>query len=184
MSQPPDLTLTDEALMASLAAGDDAALRPLMDRWQVPLRSFLFRTLQDEHEAGELAQETFVRIYTHRSRYRVGARFSTWMFQIALNLARDRRRWWRLRRHEALDTQDGLVADEVAPDLAAEKAERVAEVRAAIAALPLALRTVIIFAEYEYLPQAEIAAIERITVKAVESRLARARTRLKKALRL
>ncbi len=179
--EPP----ADESLMAALAAGDDAALRPLMDRWQVPLRSFLYRFLQDEHEAADVAQETFVRVHRHRARWRPGARFSTWMFHIALNLARDRRRWWRLRRHESMDTACGLPADGTdSPVAAAERAERVAEVRAAIAALPGHLRSVVILSEYERLSQAEIATIEGITVKAVETRLARAREKLRKSLRL
>lgn len=173
---------SDETLMAALAAGDDAALRPLMDRWQVPLRAFLFRYLQSEHEAMDLAQETFVRLHRHRARYREGARFSTWMFQIALNLARDRRRWWRLRRHENLDTMAGPADVGPTPDEAAVRAERVAEVRAAVAALPEHLRAVVILAEYERLPQVEIAAVEGITVKAVETRLARAREKLRKVL--
>ena len=95
---------SDEALMGALAAGDDAALNPLMDRWQVPLRRFLYRFMQNEHDALDLAQETLVRLYQHRSRYRAGARFSTWMFQIALNLARSRARW--VRRHPT-DSPDG-----------------------------------------------------------------------------
>ncbi len=184
MSQSSDATPPDEVLMAALANGDDAALRPLMDRWQVPLRSFLYRYLQNEHEAMDLAQETFVKVHRHRGRWREGARFSTWMFQIGLNLARDRRRWWSLRRHEDVDTQIGLSGGGDSPDAAAERAERVAEVRAAIAGLPSHLRSVVIFAEYERLPQAEIAAIEGITVKAVETRLVRARGKLRKALRL
>src|SRR5690606_35165531 len=86
--QPP----ADEALAAALRAGDDAALDTLMLRWQVPLRAFLYRHTHNEADALDLAQETFVRIYQHRARYREGARFSTWMFQIALNLARDHAR--------------------------------------------------------------------------------------------
>ncbi|MFH1496519.1 MAG: sigma-70 family RNA polymerase sigma factor, partial [Verrucomicrobiota bacterium] len=88
-----------------------------------------------------------------------------------------------LRRHEDLDTAFALASGEDAPDAAAERAERVAGVRAAIAALPAHLRSVVILSEYEHLSQAEIAAVEGITVKAVETRLARAREKLKKMLR-
>lgn len=183
IAEPDETSPADESLMAELAGGDDTALRPLMDRWQVPLRSFLYRFLQDDHEAADVAQETFVRVHRHRARWRPGARFSTWMFHIALNLARDRRRWWRLRRHDDVDTTFGLSSGGDSPDAAAERAERVAEVRAAVAALPGHLRSIIILSEYEHLPQAEIAAIEGITVKAVETRLARAREKLRKVLR-
>ena len=55
---------TDEALMGALAHGDDHALDALMERWQVPLRGFLYRRTQNEQDAMDLAQETFVRVYT------------------------------------------------------------------------------------------------------------------------
>ena len=63
---------TDEVLIGALAGGDDRALNRLMDRWQGPLRSFLHRYTQNEHDALDLAQETFVRVYQHRTRFRPG----------------------------------------------------------------------------------------------------------------
>ena len=189
---PPPEPIADEVLMGRLQAGDEAALNELMVRWEVPIKRYLGRIVQNAHEAEDLAQECFARVFQHRARFRPGARFSPWLYAIAANLARNRRRWWR--RHPAVSL------DELAPgareatsgwepsDPTAGPAERVqrreaaAAVRAAVAALPHALREIVVLAEYEERPQAEIAAILGCTTKAVELRLYRARERLLRSL--
>lgn len=178
---------SDETLMGALAAGDLPALDALMLRWQVPLRSFLHRHLQNEADALDLAQETFVRLYRHRDRYRPGARFTTWMFQIALNLARDHARKIQRRRTDSLEgappaATAGLAASGSSPDAAARRAEEVAAVRAAIAGLPEDLREVLVLFEYEDKTHAEIAEIIAASPKAVETRLYRAREKLRASL--
>ena len=175
-------TPTDEALATALAQGDDDALNVLMTRWQIPLRAFLYRMLQNEHDALDLAQETFVRIYRHRAAYRTGARFSTWMFQIALNLARDHARRSTRRPLVALDAAPDHADTLPSPDSDALATERMLTVRAAIAELPADLRAALIFSEYDDKSHAEIAAIVGATSKAVETRLARARDLLRKKL--
>lgn len=174
-------TPSDEALAAALRDGDDAALDALMLRWQVPLRAFLYRHTQNEADALDLAQETFVRIYRNRDRYRDDARFSTWMFHIALNLARDHARRLARRPLAPLDTAPE-PADTASPASATLADERAAAVRTAIAALPENLREPLLLAEYQDLSHADIAAIVRATPKAVETRLARARARLRQKL--
>lgn len=172
---------TDEVLASALSRGDDTALDALMLRWQVPLRGFLYRHLQNEADALDLAQETFVRIYRHRANYREGARFSTWMFQIALNLVRDHARRRNRRPLVALDDAPEPTHNRN-PKAETLAAERVTAVRAAIADLPENLRTALILFEYEDQSHAEIAAIVSATPKAVETRLARARELLRKNL--
>ena len=179
---------SDEVLMGALAGGDDLALNALMDRWQAPLRGFLYRYTQNEHDAYDLAQETFVRVYQHRTRFRPGARFSTWMFQIALNLARSRARWQKRHPTDSLDRESETpnaklqISSDISPAEASVASEQVAAVRAAIAALPPDLRDAVILAEYEEKSQVEIAAIVGTTPKGVETRLYRARQHLRKAL--
>jgi RNA polymerase sigma-70 factor (ECF subfamily) len=175
---------SDEALMAALAAEDLPALNVLMLRWQGPLLGFLHRQLRNEADARDLTQETFVRVYHHRTRYRLGARFSTWLFQIALNLARDHARKTTRRRTDSLeaDPPTNLADPGVAPDAASWQTEESAAVRAALAELPADLREVVLLAEYEHLPHTEIAALVGATTKAVESRLARARAKLRASL--
>jgi RNA polymerase sigma-70 factor (ECF subfamily) len=93
----------DAERMARLQRGDSFALDELMREWQVPLRRFLQRYLHDENEAMDVAQETFLRVYRYRKRFRPGARFSTWLFTIARNLARRRFRTWTRRPTVSLD---------------------------------------------------------------------------------
>lgn len=173
---------TDEALATALSRGDDTAIDTLMLRWQVPLRGFLYRHLQNEADALDLAQETFVRIYKHRAHYREGARFSTWMFQIALNLCRDHARRRTRRPLVALDEVPDPVDSRADPKTATLAAERITAVRAAITALPDHLRESLVLSEYQDLSHAEIANIVRATPKAVETRIARARELLGKKL--
>ena len=174
--------------MRALAGGDDLALNQLMDRWQVPLRGFLYRYTQHEHDALDLAQETFVRVYQHRARFRENARFSTWMFQIALNLARSRARWQRRHPTDSLDDRseawggESRARTESSPADDTLTAEIVAAVKVAVAALPPDLRDAVILSEYEDKSHAEIALIAGTTPKAVETRLYRARQHLRKAL--
>ncbi len=181
---------SDEELMGRLKGGEDAALAPLMLRWEVPVRRFIFRIVGNAAEAEDLAQEVFVRVYTRRSTYRPGARFSTWCFSIAANQARNRLRWWRRRPAVSLDAwteaggddADGTRAGEPA-SLRALRLERIAAVQAAVAALPLDLRTALVLFEYEEQPVLEIAAVLGCTPKAVEARLYRARQHLRQSLR-
>lgn len=171
----------DSLDILALQNGEKQALDRLMTRWQIPLRAFLFRHTQNESDALDLAQETFVRVYLHCARFRAGARFSTWLFQIALNLARDRARRLSRRPTETFDA----IPEPASPEHAGtetESDERAQAVRTAIAALPDDLRTAVIFFEYENKSHAEIAEIVRATPKAVETRLYRARQLLKKSL--
>lgn len=169
---------SDEEAMLALQRGENLALNRLMTRWQVPLRSFLFRSTHNEQDALDLSQETFVRIYQHRARYRAGAKFSTWMFQIALNLARDHARRLSRRPTAALDEAPEAATEEH-PGRAATDAEAAAAVRHAIAQLPYELREAVLLSEFQDLSHAEIAEIVDATPKAVETRLYRAREKLR-----
>ena len=172
----------DTADMIALQQGDDPALDRLMLRWQKPLCGFLYRHTQNQADALDLAQETFLRVYQNRARFRTEARFSTWVFQIALNLARDRGRRLTRRPSTPLDENFELVDTGPAPSASSENAERTAAIRTAIAALPEDLREALVLFEYEEKSHAEIAEIVDATPKAVETRIYRARQLLKKSL--
>lgn len=180
---------SDEELMRRLQGGEDAALAPLMQRWEVPVKRFLFRLVGSAAEADDLAQEVFVRIYTKRATYRGGAKFSTWCFAIAANQAKNRLRWWKRRPVLSLDAwaeAGGEAADESRAGAAAShqtvRREQIAAVAAAVAVLPLELRTALVLFEYEGQSMADIAAALGCTAKAVENRLYRARQQLRAAL--
>ncbi len=187
----PGPEIQDTQDMVRLAAGHDAALNELMERHGEKLFHYLVRCLQDEAEAADLAQETFVRVYQHRAGFDAGQKFSTWLYTIASNLVRDRYRW--RARHpqvslnaelEATGTELGerLAHPEATPRESLETSERVATIEDAVAALPEELRTPLLLAEYEEKPQAEIAQILSCSVKAVETRIYRARKQLRTAL--
>lgn len=188
----------DKRLMAALAAGEDIALNQLIVRWQGPVRRFVFRYVQNDEDTEDLVQETFVRVYRHRTRYRPTSKFSTWLFTIAVNLSRNHVEKQQRRRTVPLElSRDGEARDEGAtgfaapepaspepgPDVALATAERAEAVRAAIAELPGELRAAVLLFEYEQLSHAEIAAIAGATPKAIETRLYRARQILRERLR-
>ena len=178
--------IADRALMGRVQGGDEAALGTLMERWERPLKSFIGRIVLNASEAEELAQETFVRVWQQREKFRSGAEFRPWVFSIAVNLARNRLRWWRRRPtvelHEWSQTEE--TRSEGAPaEGALEIAERASAVRDAIAALPLELREAIVLFEYEQLSHVEIATAVGATAKAVETRIYRAREKLRVALK-
>ncbi|HVZ64176.1 MAG TPA: sigma-70 family RNA polymerase sigma factor [Opitutaceae bacterium] len=184
-----DTSPDDSELMARLQGGDDRALTTLMDRWQIPLRRFIYRSLNNEADALDLAQETFVRVYTHRAKFRPGAKFSTWLFSIALNLCRDGIRRRKVRPSVPLD-EAGLAAASdrsvdtsgAAPDSDLLRAETAQTVRSAVEALPEPLKTAVLLCEYEDLSLAEAAEVVGCSAKAVETRLYRARTLLRESL--
>lgn len=93
----------DEWLMTRLQGGNDAALAMLMLRWEIPVKRFIFRLVGSVAEAEDLAQEVFVRVFLKRQTYRVGSRFSSWVFAIAANQAKNRLRWWKRRPTVSLD---------------------------------------------------------------------------------
>jgi RNA polymerase sigma-70 factor (ECF subfamily) len=166
--------------MAQVQAGDEAALGRLMERWERPVKAVIGRLVGNAAEAEELAQEAFVRLWQRRDRFRPGAEFRPWMLSLALNLARNRLRWWRRRPLVALEEWTPLPPAAGADGVGAlELRERAEAVRAAVAALPLEQREALVLFEYEGLAQAEIAAIAGTTPKAVERRLERARAALR-----
>jgi RNA polymerase sigma-70 factor (ECF subfamily) len=159
-----------------------------MARHARPVFQFLCRMLGNEDDANDLAQETFVRVYQHRARFKPGARFSTWLYTIAANLARNHHRWLSRHPNVSLDAEsdatgesigDLLPASDPPPDSAAVATERAAAVRAAIARLPPDMREVIILCEWQDLSAAEAAAILETTPKAIDNRLYRARNLLR-----
>ena len=87
----------DRLRMERVCGGDEAAFAALMERWELPVKSLLGRIVLNASEAEELAQETFVRLWRSRGDFRPGAAFRPWLFAIAVNLARNRLRWWRRR---------------------------------------------------------------------------------------
>ena len=181
----------DFACMVRLKEGDDLALNELMERWQKPLHSFILRYVGNHRDSIELAEETFVRVYQHRSRFNFKSRFSTWLLTIAANLCRHHARW--RKRHPTISLDDAASIDEVSeeslcvsaeetPSAKASRTELARLVKEEIEKLPHNLKTAVLLFAYDNLSYAEIGEILGCTPKAVETRLYRVRKLLAKRL--
>jgi len=188
MDAEPD----DSQLMLRLQNGEDTALNQIMTLWQIPLSRFIFRYVGDREEALDLAQETFVRVYENRHRYRASAKFSSWLFTIASNLCRNHLRWVHRHPTISLTREEGDGGSANAADLlpslggtpfdAAESSDTARCVKESIQSLPHDLKTVVLLFEYEQLSYEEIAGVLDCSPKAVETRLYRARKILREKL--
>ena len=139
---------SDEELMLSYRDGDEYAFETLYRRYEKPLLNFIYRMIMDADDAEELCQEAFFRVARGRKKYQATARFKTWLFQIALNLCRDRLRRmkhrWRLSLNTVAVTKDDETVElqELIPDTAANPGERIetdeqeSVVKQAMASLP------------------------------------------------
>jgi RNA polymerase sigma-70 factor (ECF subfamily) len=171
----------DAELMLRLKAGDQASFGPLLARHRGPVIHFLYRMVQNPAVAEELAQEVFLRVYRARASYVASAKFTTWLFRIALHLALNNLRDARGEKDTASldqETQDGLqlqVADErPSVEQRLVQAERLAEVRRAIGALPDKQRAAVLMHKYEEMGYAQIAEVLDCSESAVKSLLFRA----------
>lgn len=182
----------DRADMERLQAGHDAALNDLMARHAPTVFHFLCRLTGNEDDANDLAQETFVRVFKSCKSFRVEQKFSTWLFTIAANLARNHFRWRSRHPSVSLEAENSeteqslgstLPAQSPTPNESALAEERAAAVRLAVQKLPEDLREAIVLCEWEERGVAEAAAILEATPKAVESRLYRARGILRERLK-
>jgi RNA polymerase sigma-70 factor, ECF subfamily len=177
----------DFACMIRLRGGDDLALNELMERWQKPLHSFILRYIGNHRDSIELAEETFVRVYQHRSRFNFKSKFSTWLLTIATNLCRHHTRW--RKRHPTISLDDTasidghlFVSAEEIPSVQASRTELANLVKEEIEKLPHDLKTAVLLFAYNNLSYAEIGEILGCTPKAVETRLYRVRKLLAKRL--
>jgi RNA polymerase sigma-70 factor (ECF subfamily) len=185
--------LPDEDLMDHVVAGSEAAFACIVDRYKNRLQNVIYRYIRDYQRAEDLAQEAFVRVYLHRERYRKTGKFSTWIFTIAVNLAKNEiRRKVRLRNVLSLDHLMELLGsseprpedDHQAPtDREVERDQTSTVVAGAIAKLPEVYREALILRDIEGLAYEEIAEILEIPGGTVRSRINRARIMLKEKLK-
>ena len=186
-----DADQLDRADMLRLAAGHNAGLNDLMERHAPRLLNYLARTLQDENDAADLTQETFVRVFQKRTKFDSRMKFSTWLYAIATNLVKDRYRHRTRHPQVSLEAQneatgvdfrESLPEQQPTPSESLQGVERAEAVRKAVEQLPEELRTPLILSEYEELSHAEIGEILNCTPKAVETRMYRARQQLRTSL--
>lgn len=182
----------DHELMRALIRGVPGALEGIIDKWERPLYSFIYRYTQNEFAARDILQETFVRIYTKQDKYNFDYPLSSWVFTIAANLCKNKARWHK--RHpeisiEASPSQnregasrsmlDVLPSGEKLPVESMERDEDLDALKEAVQGLPHDLRTAVLLHHYQDLSYKEISDIVGCSIRGVETRLYRARKLLR-----
>ena len=184
---------TDVQLMLGVKEGDETAFELLLARYRSPVINFLYRMLQNRAIAEELAQEVFLRVYRARKDYKPTAKFTTWMFRIASNLALNAIRDGRAARAmevatDETDGEDDLPVMQLAdrrPTVEQEMIERdrAGVIRQAVEALPEKQRMAVLLHKYQDMDYAEIAKIIGCSESALKSLLFRAYESLRERLR-
>jgi len=175
----------DAALMLRVKEGDATSFALLLERHRAPVVHFLYRMVQNQAVAEELAQEVFFRVYRARAGYEPTARFTTWLFRIATHLALNYLRDGRDERgQESLDEPAAAPARQIAdrrPSIEQDLLEQVKleEIRAAIRALPAKQRAAVLMHKYQEMEYSQIARVLNCSESAVKSLLFRAYEKLR-----
>lgn len=174
---------SDADLAALALGGRQDAYRELLARHREPVFRLVRATTGDPHEALDITQETFVAAFASLARYDRERPFAVWVRQIALNKCRDWARRRRVRsfftRAAPLEEAFDVAGDAVPADVQAADRAELARVTGAIARLPARLREALVLRTVDGLSQAEAAEVLAVSEKTIETRLYRARTKLK-----
>ena len=178
---------TDEDLVGAFQGGDTAVFDILVQRWDRKIQGAIYRFVGASEDARDLCQEAFLRAYRGLRTFKKDARFSSWLYQIALNVCRDRlrrRRGRTLVSLEELDEhgQEAAVLPGPSPLELAEARDISDRVARAVASLPDEQREVIVLKEYEGLTFAEIAEVLGVPLSTVKTRLYRGLVQLRQRL--
>ena len=189
LNMTEDFRYTDEELIARFQDGDEQAYVELVNRYRNRLMTFVYRFVNDMEKAEDIVQDTMMKLFTHRHFYRNIAKFSTWIYTIAGNLAKTELR--RKKRHKVTNlSQMGFEEREyqlpsVEPETGETAQGHFAEkqIQKAIQELPLHFRTVVILRDIQELSYEEISKIVDVPLGTVKSRINRARLQLQQALK-
>lgn len=174
---------SDEDLVAAVQAGDSSAFDVLVRRWDRKIQGAAYRVLGSDDEARDVSQEAFLKAYRGLPGFKGEARFSSWLYQIALNLCRDRLRRRKGREFVSLEAvgeaplRDGPSVSDIV-----EGRDLARRVASAVKALSSEQREVIVLKEYEGLTFPEIAEVLGIPVSTVKTRLYRGLVQLRALL--
>ena len=197
-SSPPPVTNSvepgsDAEVMLRVKAGDESAFAFLVQKYRRPLIGFMYRLCHNPATAEELAQEVFLRVYRSRTSYEASAKFSTWLYRIATNLAVNHARDTRHERPEKTvrldepDQETGTTPDLADESLSAEeqlvRRERLAAIRSKVNALPERQRLAVMMHKYQQMDYRQIAAVMKLSESATKSLLFRAYETLREQLK-
>ena len=183
----------DAAIMLRVAAGDDAGFSYLVEKHHRAMIHFLFRMVRNQAIAEELAQEVFLRVYRSRESYRAEAKFTTWLYRIATNLAVNYARDTRRERTahplylDAPDPESGATPDVADDEPTAEQRlmrdERMRAIRTHVMALPERQRMAVVMHKYQGMDYRQIGEVLKISESATKSLLFRAYQTLRDKLK-
>ena len=185
--------LSDAEVMLRVASGDDPAFDYLVEKYRRPMISFMYRMTHNQAVAEELAQEVFLRVYRSRQSYEASAKFTTWLYRIATNLAVNHARDTKHERPENVvnidepDAETGMTVDVADTGLNAEqsilRSERLAAIRKQVEALPERQRMAVLMHKYQNMDYKQIAAVLKLSESATKSLLFRAYETLRETLK-
>jgi RNA polymerase sigma-70 factor (ECF subfamily) len=182
------MTLTDDELVAKSIGGDAESFNQLILRWERPIYALAYRVIGREEDARDVCQETFLRAFRALPGFKGQAKFSSWLYRIALNLCRDWIR--RQRRAPVMQMPEGVDPGELAAERGpvesieelVSRRELSAVVEEAMALLPEEQRTAIILKEYHGMTFQEIAEMQGCPLSTVKTRLYQGLTVLRRYL--
>lgn len=186
-------SLTDAEVMLRVGSDDNAAYEYLVTKFHRPMIAFMYRMCRNQALAEELAQEVFLRVYRSRKSYAAEAKFTTWLYRIATNLAVNHARDHKVERSGkvvSLDEPDedtGTTLDVADPTLNAEQVilrkERLEAIKKHVLALPEKQRAAVLMHKYQGMDYREIAAVLKLSESATKSLLFRAYEALRERLK-
>jgi len=184
---------SDAEIMLQVKAGDDSAFEYLVQKYRRPMMNFMYRMAHSTAAAEDLAQEVFLRVYRSRENYEASAKFTTWLYRIATNLAVNHARDTRHERPEntvSLDEPDeesGRTLDLPDRTPSAEETmvqrERLAAIRQRVHALPERQRIAVVMHKYQQMDYRQIADVLKLSESATKSLLFRAYETLREQLK-
>jgi RNA polymerase sigma-70 factor, ECF subfamily len=184
---------TDAEVMLRVKAGDESAFDYLVQKYRRPLVSFMYRMARNAAAAEDLAQEVFLRVYRSRQTYEASAKFTTWLYRIATNLAVNHARDTRHERPEVTvsldepDEETGTTLDLADSAVTVEESlvrrERMLAIRAKVEALPERQKLAVIMHKYQQMDYKQIADVLKLSESATKSLLFRAYETLREQLK-
>ncbi len=186
-------TFTDAEVMLRVKSGDNSAFDYLVQKYRRPLVSFMYRMARNTAAAEDLAQEVFLRVYRSRASYEASAKFTTWLYRIATNLAVNHARDTRKDRPEVTvsldepDDETGTTLDVADSTISAEEAlvrrERMLAIRSKVEALPERQKMAVIMHKYQQMDYKQISEVLKLSESATKSLLFRAYETLREQLK-
>ncbi|MGC8717030.1 MAG: sigma-70 family RNA polymerase sigma factor [bacterium] len=177
---------TDELLVEKIKKGNDDAFRDLIRRYQRYVLNLVYRTIGDTNDAEDIAQEVFIKVYKSIRGFKGESKFSTWISKITVNVCMDKLREKSKNKEEDIEEEAwNTFAQPVnfSPEVMAERHELQETIKKAIESLPEELRAAFVLRELENLSYEEIGEMLNIPIGTVESRIYRARMKLRSYLK-